>query len=272
MADEPQREPTPQPPAQEPPPAPAPQQVADAPTPPAPAPTPEPPAPAPSTEGAEAPKAEAPDWRELVAKVDPEELLKDRRIGGIVGARLAEERRRAAQEAEAQLQARQQDAELERLRRDDPQGYADEVGRRNEERARQGQLVSGIHSRIATWAATLPPEVQQKLSGKSYPGPYEDGVLAYTREVAELLTEHRVAGAVAKARKQWEKDERPAIRQEILAELNGGEPSPDTTRGGAPPNGFTVPTTWKEIDRLPKAVFKAHEKDITAAALSGRIK
>jgi hypothetical protein len=248
---------------------------------PPPAPPAESPTPAPPASGPSGPEAEgtpdaapaAPDWRELVERIDPKELLQHPRIGGIVGSRLEAERRRAAQEAEAHVQARQQDEQLERLRREDPTAYAEEVGRRRDESARQGQVLSGIHARIATWASTLPPEVQQRVSGKTYPGSYEDGVLAYTREVADLLTEHRVAEAVARERKQWEKDVRAAIRKEVLAEVNGGEPSPDTAGGGAPNgNGFRLPTTLAELQRLPQAVYKAHAKEIDAAVLSGRVK
>jgi hypothetical protein len=239
-------------------------------TPPAESPTPAPPA---TTEGTPDAAPAAPDWRELVERIDPKELLQHPRIGGIVGSRLEAERRRAAQEAEAHVQARQQDEQLERLRRDDPQAYAEEVGRRRDESARQGQVLSGIHARIATWASTLPPEVQQRVSGKTYPGSYEDGVLAYTREVADLLTEHRVAEAVARERKRWETDVRAAIRKEVLAELNGGEPAPDTARGASPGgNGFKVPTTLEELRRLPSSVYKAHAKEIDAAVLSGRMK
>ena len=271
MADE----PTPQPPApaQEPSPAPERPAAPERPTPDAPAaPDAEPSTPAPAAAGTPDATPAAKDWRALLDEVDPKELLSHPRVGGIVGSRLEAERRRAAQEAEQALAARQQDAELERLRTTDPESYAAEVGRRKEEAARAGQVLSGIHSRIATWASTLPPEVQQKVSGKTYPGTYEDGVLAYTREVTELLTEHRVGEAVEKARQKWEKERLPALRAEILAELNGGEPAPDTTRGAAPANGFKVPATLEELRRLPTSVYKAHSKEIDAAVLSGRVK
>lgn len=257
-------------PAPTPEPAPAPEapQPSAGPTPDAPAATPEPQASAPSTEGKAEPEAKAPDWREVIRGVDPKELLSDPRIGGIVGSRLEAERRRAIQEAEA----RQNDERLKALRREDPEAYVKEVEAQEQQRAQAGQVVSGIHARVLNLVATLPDEVKAPLSGKNYPGTYDEGVFAYTRDLMEAYAAHREKTAVAKAEQRWDKEKREAIRKEILAEINGDEPSPDTTRGSAPANGYKVPATMAEIRRLPDAEYRKHMKEIEAAVLSGAVR
>lgn len=261
-------------PAPTPEPAPAPERQAppERPTPDAAPPTPEPEAPAPSTEGTPAPKAETPDWRALLDTVDPKELLSHPRVGGIVGSRLEAERRRAIQEAEQAVEARQQDERLRALRKEDPEAYVREVEAQEQQRAQAGQVVSGIHARVLNLVATLPDEVKAPLSGKNYPGSYDEGVFAYTRDLMEAYAAHREKAAVAKAEQRWEKERREAIRKEILAEINGDEPAPDTTRGAAPTGGFRVPATMAEIRRLPDAEYRKHMKEIEAAVLSGAVR
>lgn len=179
-------------------------------------------------------------WQDALKDADPEELLRNDVIAGRVGqvadklARKLETERKAADDHNRQLAAdRTEELRLRELRSDNPIAYSAEMERRDatadairDETARQIRIQSDINGKLANYVtSTFPKEVVDSLAGKTYEGSHADGVVAYIAEITKA--------SEAAQRARWEKDERPALRKQILTELNGGEPSIDSSSGGA---------------------------------------
>lgn len=177
-------------------------------------------------------------WQDALADADPEELLKDDRIAGRIG-QVADKRAReiAAEQKRSDDLRKQQDADraetqrLRELRSDNPVAYANEMERRDastdairEEAGRQARMAGDITGALGKYVTeNYPKAVVEALAGKTYEGSYADGVAAYYADLDKANHAH--------LRAKWEADERPALRKQILAELNGGEPSIDSSQG-----------------------------------------
>lgn len=236
----------------------------------------------PAREGTAAP-AETLDYRRWAESASPEEILAHRRIAGIVGQKaqeqaavqLASMRAQLAEEIRQEQADRAEDERLQQLRSIDPGAYLEERERVDSERKtrasaaqlatqRDSALVSGAHQRMQLGVKQLqdklPAEIQREVASRSWPGTVEEGFSAYLNEVVRLSVEHGVNSAKA----GWEKVERPALRKQLLAELNGGEPRPDTGGGRGGPGGMTQEEfdanrhdqAWviSNIERLQQAV------------------
>ncbi len=179
-------------------------------------------------------------WQDALADADPEELLKHDAIAGRIGqvadkrARELEAQRNAANERNRQAEAdRAETQRLRELRADNPVAYANEMDRKDataeaiaEEAARQARMAGDITGSLAEYVTkTFSKEVVDSLAGKTYEGSYAQGVTAYIADITKA--------SQSALRAEWEKTERPALRKQILAELNGGEPSIDSSAGGA---------------------------------------
>lgn len=179
-------------------------------------------------------------WQDALADADPEELLKDDRIAGRIGqvadkrAReiAADNQKREAANRQAESD-RQEELRLRSLRSENPIAYANEMERKDatteairEETRRQASLSADVTGKLQDYVSrTFPREVIESLAGKSYEGSYAEGVTAYIADITKASRAHD--------RAQWEKEERPALRKQILTELNGSEPSIDSSAGGA---------------------------------------
>ncbi len=195
-------------------------------------------APETSTETPPEPKTYT-SWQEALKDAAPEELLKDDRIAGRIGQvaqKLAKEmaaQEKAADSLRAQQEAdRNEDARLRNLRSDNPMAYANEMERRDasrdaihEEARRQAAMTADVTGNLTEYVRkNFPAEVVASLAGKTYEGSYAEGVTAY---IADITKASRDA-----LRAEWEKTERPALRKQLLTELNGGEPPIDSSAGG----------------------------------------
>lgn len=181
-------------------------------------------------------------WREALADADPEELLKDDRIAGRIG-QVADKRARelAAEAKKADDLRRQQELDraeemrLRNLRVENPIEYAAEMERRDattdairEEARRQAALNADVTGELANYVReNFPREVVNSLAGKTYEGTYAQGVKQYFADLDKANREH--------LRAQWEKEERPALRKQILTELNGGEPAIESSASESRP-------------------------------------
>jgi len=178
-------------------------------------------------------------WQDALKDADPEELLKHDAIAGRIG-QVADKRARelAAEQKRADDTRRQVEADraettrLRELRADNPIAYSNEMERRDavadtmaEEVRRQTALGADVQLELQKYVtANYPREVIDSLAGKSYEGTLAQGVAQYYADLDKANHTH--------LRAKWEADERPALRKQILAELNGGEPSIDPSAGG----------------------------------------
>ncbi len=179
-------------------------------------------------------------WQDALKDADPEELLKHDVIAGRIG-QVADKRARelaAAQkrtdDQRAQVEAdRAENLRLRNLRTENPIAYANEMDRRDavsdtmaEEIRRQAAVGADVQLELQKYVtANYPKEVVDSLAGKAYEGTLAQGVAQYYADLDKANHTHQ--------RAEWEKVERPALRKQILAELNGGEPSIDASAGGA---------------------------------------
>jgi hypothetical protein len=91
----------------------------------------------------------------------------------------------------------------------------------------------------------VPQEVRTKLGGKQYGENARKALNAFWADMAVELGEYsaeakvkeRTPALLAKLREELT----PALKKEILAAINGGEPSPDTSSGGAASLRFRQP-------------------------------
>jgi hypothetical protein len=244
--------------------------------------TPATPQPEPVTE-ATAPESEAPTesaapagaptqpediWQKL-AELDPDELLRRHpRLAGKVGEIADRLYRRRLMEEER----RRQEEEKRRLREEDPFRYVELEKQQEEEQQRLAQLVAEIDTNVlGRLFAEAPEPVQRKLSGKSYLHlpPYEARV-AYLKDLLDAWREHEMTERLTQERQRLSRELREALRKELLGELNGREPAPDTT-GGAPAGGFITQEEW-DRHRHDPAWRRANRERINASIARGYIR
>lgn len=207
-------------------------------------------------------------WQKLT-DLDPEELLRRHpRLAGKVGEIADRLYRRRLMEEER----RRQEEERRRLRDEDPFKYVEMEKQREEEQQRLAQIVAEIDSNVlGRLFAEAPEPVQRKLSGKSYLHlpPYEARV-AYLRDLLEAWREHEMTERWAQERQRLSRELREAVRKELLGEIHGREPVPDTT-GGAPAGGFITQEEW-ERHRHDPAWRRANRERINASIARGYIR
>lgn len=219
---------------------------------------PAPTSPQPTTPATEAPKESAantvsetppaPDWRTAIDSVDVKELLKHPRIAGTLGDLAQRRTREERAKWEAEVSERVEKARLDALRDNDPAQYVEEVKRLEAERQKaadsQAALFKDFDETLNEMFTTLPKRDQEELAGKTF-GEGFAGRKAALKEFATRIAKAEAADVSSKDRAKWEKEREAAIRKELLAELNGKEPAPDTG-GGAPTPGAL---TWDEFNR-----------------------
>lgn len=206
----------------------------------------------------------APDWRTAIDSVDPKELLKHSKIAGILGDLAQRRAREERQKWDAELRTREEDARLRALRDHDPAQYVEEEKRLEQERAQVTQSQAAIYKdfddSLSEMYFQLPKKDQEELAGKSF-GDGFAGRRAALREFATRLARAEatteLSEASARDRAKWEKEREAAIRKELLAELNGKEPTPDTGGGTSAPGALTAEefernrgdATWRRANK-----------------------
>lgn len=192
------------------------------------------------SEETEAPKR--PPLRERLGEFsddDWKELLEDDRIKGRVGQiadRRAKELLREEDEREKREAKERADREeierLRRLRKTDLKAYNEEMDAREANEAYERQEAERSRALLNAFTEKLAVKVKNKFgeataskfATRSYNDlPFTDGVLQY---IDDLVEEERTT-----TRRELEKELRPAIRKQILTEINGGEP-PEPANGG----------------------------------------
>jgi len=198
------------------------------------------------------PETGAPDWRTAIDGVDPKELLKHPKIAGTLGDLAQRRAREERQKWESEMAQRVEDARLKALRDHDPAQYVEEEKRLESERQRlaesQAAVFRDFDDSLTEMFFALPKKDQEELAGKSF----GEGLAGRKAALREFATRAAKAEAIAemqdasaKDRAKWEKEREAAIRKELLAELNGKEPAPDTGGGTSTPGALT----WDEFNR-----------------------
>ena len=93
----------------------------------------------------------------------------------------------------------------------------------------QQSQVSPFMQGVEAFQRTLPPEVQQAVSGRSWPGSPAEGVSAYLGAIVEAAISHRLNDAVEGEIKKRE----PALRKAFLSGTNGSAQVPELDGGPA---------------------------------------
>lgn len=203
---------------------------------------------------AEAPVEASPAQEDLIEKwletATPEQILKYRKIGGIVGQREQTARERARRDVEieqAAIAQQQAQAELDRLATEDP----DEFARRyltSKEQARIQQqtatLRSGIREeyaryigdgvrQLAEFAEITPEEfgkLQSSMAGKSD----QEALAAFNATVIDIVADRRANKRTSEWRAKELAKEREAIRTELAAAGLQSSERPDLRSGSQP--------------------------------------
>lgn len=211
------------------------------------------------------------DWRAVLDGVDPEELLKHPKIAGRLGD-LAEKRARALREqVRREVEAEMEAQRLRKLRDEDPFAFAQADREREQQlvqQARQAEQGTAVLARVQQDLASyvtehFPKDVVEKLAGKTYPGDYGQGMAAYIRDLTEATRAHQEEAQ----RKALE----PAIRKQVLAELNG-DTSPEVAAGGtaAVSSGPVTQQEWNR-NKSSRAWRMANRARINAGLTQGLI-
>lgn len=208
-------------------------------------------------------------FRKRVAELEPDELFRyNQKLTGRVGSeadRLARQRESALRTKwETEQAARTEQAEMERLRRENPYEY---VAKEDEIRAKRDADAAISQSSRAEFDAilndaffALPTEVQNELGGKNYPN-RRDFLADMIQHRADHATKTASEEAVSKARIQWDKEHAGAIvkakatlseaaRKDSLSETNGNDPVPDAGFG-APTSEVMSQSEWDKIRSDP---------------------
>jgi len=235
--------------------------------------TPSPEEPTPTTEPAEAEEPsgaqaehaapEPPEWLAAAREAtSPEEMLglltknlpsdvlqRDDKLAGLLGS--LSERRARALLAQQQQQAVDRDRQ-EAFQRGDLYAlgqYAQaDMQTRYDQQLQAAQLDAGpFMTGVRQFQAKLPPDVQQKIQGKTYApdGTPADGVAAYMDATVEALVEHRLQAEMKKRE--------PALKKALLSETLGSAPAPVLEGGRAP--------TIREITDVQLAAMSPAEAD-----------
>lgn len=157
------------------------------------------------------------------------------RVGQIADRRARELKRAEDEQAKREQERdaqRKEEERLRRLRKTDLEAYNAEMDAReaaeefqHKEAARTRALAESFVEKLDGYVSNkFAAEVKSKFEGKSYENEgFIDGVIHY---VDDLIDTERT-----QLRKEIEKELRPAIRKQILTELNRGE-SPEPANGG----------------------------------------
>lgn len=222
----------------------------------------------PAEQAAEAPDAEATAnaRRKILSETEPDEMLKEnpklkRYLDGKAG-QLADAM------AEKRLEKRLQEREIESLEKQERElrgtdaWKAAELRDQVEEKRRAldardrdvastpDEVLRSINLSVSQAHEALPEPVRRKLSGKTYPGSYQEGLAAYFQDV--------VAESVAHEKQRWEREEMPAREKAWRARINGGEPSPEI--GGGYPSGVKV-VTPADVEKMSLSEYNTNFDD-----------
>lgn len=205
-----------------------------------------------------------PSVKEYLASLTPEErreALSTDWVAGHVGDLANRQARKIISDGSAAQRAER----LETLRRVDPIAYADEMGKIGDEHKAklaemQQQNEWAGHTTTAlveVFKEKLPPEVLDQFRGKSWDGEYHQGVAS---AVADMIDAAKAQWEI-QFRAKYEKEDRPALRKQILAELNGTEPTPEPSRGTerrTRPGNLAEAEAWFLEGRITATEFKKY--------------
>ncbi len=100
--------------------------------------------------------------------------------------------------------------------------------------------------------------VAAEMAGKPFDGTFGEGTAKWVGKLAAAATKANEGKLFAK----WEKERLPTLRKQLLAEINGGEETPDVGGSGASPRRSW---TAAEVAALSPDEYVKHEADIMAA-------
>ncbi len=114
-------------------------------------------------------------------------------------------------------------------------------------------------ARVATelFGADVVNAVASKLAGKPLDGSFGEGTAQWVKHLADEATKANESKLFSK----WEKERLPALRKQLLAEINGEEDTPDVGGGGSSPRRKWTPS---DIAKLSAADFEKHKDEIYA--------
>lgn len=189
---------------------------------------------------------------EYLKGLKPDEVVKlhpgmDGKVGELADRLFRTKTPELQQLWQKQQEAAREEAELARLKETDPLRWAEKMAEREDRRkAQEGQqrlaaqvrdsIIGEAQAVVERFAQSLPAPVLAEVAQKQarYQGqPWHQGFQAWLGDLVESLR--------AYDRSQWEREARPAIRKEVLAEINGGKPVPEL-EGGRPIPGARVIT------------------------------
>lgn len=185
-------------------------------------------------EGEQATASEDESRWEWLKTQDPQEVLRrHEKLQGHVGNRAKEQATRELETLKPQLREQlitelateQQQQNLAKLRRTDPEAYVAELDKLEAEQATKQSAGAEYFAEVTAVQRALPPDVQTEISGKKY-GSYRE----YLSDVIERTVEHRLTAA----KEEWARTERPALLEKAKAELRKGAPTFDVDGGVAP--------------------------------------
>lgn len=223
-----------------------------------------------NTTGTTAPpdsQAEAPQpdpVQEWLAKVTPDELIKNDRVRGIFGQRLQTEREKIRQEMQEENQRAamiKAQEELDRLAVEAPEEFAQRyLSSKEQERIRQQEqtLKAGIRSEFAkktgeavrslTEFQDITPEefgkLQASLAGKSD----DEAIAAFNATAIDIIADRRSQKRLQDWRAKDLAKEREAIRAEEAAKGLQTSQRPDMARGNQPAPFDPTRLSPKEFD------------------------
>lgn len=231
------------------------------------------------------------DWEAILDTVDEKDLFSHKKLAGKIGTLAERQAKKIVDEAIARDRAERAAAEQERLdqaekarmaqlRDTDPVAFAEESRKREEAEARKSATYSELVAIAQAEYNDLPDDLKAKFSGKNYPAG-SAGVRQFLKEARAEVAAFEAGQREQSLRAEFDeklekevakrlKDERPAIRKEVLAELNGGRPAPDT---GATASNGTGLLTQEEFDRNRKVPgwVRANMDRVTKAMAEGRV-
>jgi len=234
------------------------------------------------------------DWTQWAKDKSPDQiraaLLSDRRTAGIVGEmshRIAQDLAKTQRENDAAIEAQNKRIrERKALRDSNPAAY---VALQKQEEELQ-ELIADVrgeaHAAVTVFASKLPEAIQQKLSGKAYAGEWQQGFGEYLQETFNETLNHELTSqlqpaidkAVKEARDKWEKEELPAYRKTVLAEVNaprrgaeGNTPEVDAGSTTSSSGSGPVDQTEWEANRDSRAWRLANKSRVDAGIKQGLI-
>jgi hypothetical protein len=236
-------------------------------------------------------KVEQADHYAVLKELDPDEAIRrDSRFAGKVGEladriyqrRKEQDKEQLKNELREELRREQEEAELARLKDEDEIQYFRKKEER-EQRKRTEEEEQTTRQKIEADAIVgavtlfdtrvlkrlfneLPEEAQTKFP-KTFEGDTFENRLAFLRQYAKSYGEIEVA----KARAKWEKEDRPALKKQILTELNGNSGGYDV-EGGSPSGGGDFATQEEfNANRKDRAWLVANKSRVDKGINLGKI-